>query len=89
MDSKVTFSPYTNYPDFEYDESDMSTQYFQIGAIKAFTNNEKIIPFGSFSLGATLYNVKKYADTWRFSITLGLGENSCFQNMWELWPADG
>ena len=78
MDSKVTFSPYTNYPDFEYDESDLSTQYFQIGVLKAFTNNDKIRPFGSFSLGATLFNVKDYADTWRFSVTLGLGVKFMF-----------
>jgi len=78
MDSKVTFSPYSNYPDFEYDESDLATHYFQIGVLKAFTNNEKIRPFGSFSLGATLFNVKEYADTWRFSVTLGLGAKFMF-----------
>jgi len=78
MDSKVTFSPYSNYPDFEYDESSLSTNYFQIGVLKVFTNNEKIKPFGSFSLGATLYDVKKYTDTWRFSVTLGLGVKFMF-----------
>ena len=78
MDSKVTFSPYSNYPDFEYDESDLATHYFQVGVLKAFTHNEKVRPFGSFSLGATLFNVKEYADTWRFSITLGLGAKFMF-----------
>ncbi|NOX86436.1 MAG: hypothetical protein GXO86_10830 [Chlorobi bacterium] len=80
MDSRAVFTPYSNYPDFKYEETGLSTNYFQIGVLKAFNNNPKIRPFGSFSMGATLFNLKEYADTWRFSITAGLGVKFMFSD---------
>jgi hypothetical protein len=59
---------------------DLSTNYFQIGALKNFGTDERLQPFGSFSLGATLFSPKEsdLSDTWRFSVTLGLGTKIFF-----------
>jgi len=80
MASKSKFTAYSSYPDYSDLETDMSTNYFQIGVIKPFKENEKISPFASFSLGATMFNVKEYADTWRFSITAGMGVKFMFSD---------
>jgi len=74
MDSRATFQPYNNFPDYEYTEFDVSVNYIQIGAIKTFSDDNAFKPFGSFSLGTTIFSPKTdYNDVWRFSITLGLG----------------
>ena len=74
MDSRATFQPYNNFPDYDYTEFDVSVNYIQIGAIKTFSEDDVFKPFGSFSAGATIFSPKSdYSDVWRFSITLGLG----------------
>ncbi len=73
LDSKAKFTAYKiGYND---DEVDVSTNYLQIGVLKTLGGDDKIKPFGSFSMGATIFSPKvgNYNDTWRFSITLGLG----------------
>lgn len=74
MDSRANFRPNDNYPDYDPAEFDVSVNYIQIGALKAFGGEDKFKPFGSFSAGATIFAPKNNIDNvWRFSITLGLG----------------
>ncbi len=76
MDSKASFSPYAGYPLLEYHETNLTTNYFQVGALKKFANQPaKAVPFGSFSLGATWFSPSEdgFQDVWRFSVALGLG----------------
>ncbi len=74
MGSKMTFSPYYIGSDFLYKESFVQTNYFQIGALKKLQlANEKVIPFGSFSLGATWFDTSDFGDKWMFSVVLGAG----------------
>jgi hypothetical protein len=85
---RVTFDPYPGYPAYEFEEFDLITNYFQIGAISKFYNGGSSVaqPFGSFSLGATWFEPTKnanstfenYEDVWRFSIILGLGVKLMF-----------
>jgi len=73
MGSNMSFSPYHGY-DYEYAESHLETNYFQIGALKKLKpDTNKVIPFGSFSLGATWFDASQFGDVWRFSATLGAG----------------
>lgn len=74
MQGEARFQVYPGYPDYSDEKTEISTNYFQIGVLKALSlNNPKIRPFGSFSVGATLFSLNEYTDTWRFSITAGLG----------------
>ena len=74
MGSDMTFSPHHIGSDYFYQESSVFTNYFQIGVLKKLRlPNEKIIPFGSFSLGATWFETKDFGDKWMFSIALGGG----------------
>jgi len=77
MDSEGKFTAYkAGFSDLQ---TNMSTNYFQIGVVKAITkSNPKIIPFGSFSLGATWFNFAEYDDRVLFSITAGLGVKFMF-----------
>lgn len=69
--------------EFSEDELYVSSNYFQIGGISKFYNNNNtaLQPFGSFSLGATWFDTSptsesdysSYDDVWKFSIALGLG----------------
>lgn len=79
MGSKVTFTPYGGYPLFKYKESNMQTNYFQIGALSNFgPSGGKVIPFGSISLGATWFDTSDFGDVWLFSATLGAGMKVMF-----------
>ncbi len=75
MDSEVRFTANRHsYPDYEDAEFNTSVNYIQIGALKNIGGDDKFKPFGSFSLGATIFSPKNdISDIWRFSITLGLG----------------
>ena len=75
MDSHLYFTPYNNFPDYEADDFDVSVNYIQVGALKTFSEEGAFKPFGSFSLGTTIFSDKTdtYANVWRFSVTLGLG----------------
>ncbi len=80
LDSKATFTAYPAYPLYDDDAVDISTNYFQVGILKAFSESDKVIPFGSVSLGAAVFSPKTadYNSTWRFSMTLGLGAKFMF-----------
>lgn len=90
MDSRATFTPYAGYPLYEYQEANLATNYFQLGIIsKFYSRDTKAEPFGSFSLGATWFDASStgssastwnFQDTWRFSITLGLGVKIMFSD---------
>jgi hypothetical protein len=80
MDGSADFIAYS--ADYHDRSFDLSTNYFQIGVLKNFTADERIQPFGSFSLGATLFSPKEseLSDTWRFSVTMGLGAKIFFSD---------
>ena len=83
MDGTLRFEPHDDYTvpprNLKAEETNLITSYFQLGVVGAFSrNNPNIIPFGSFSLGATLFSIDNYSDTWRFSITAGLGAKFMF-----------
>ncbi len=79
MDSEGKFTAYQ--AGFLDRQTNMSTNYFQIGVVKAISkSNPKITPFGSFSLGATWFDFADYDDSWLFSITLGAGVKFMFSD---------
>jgi hypothetical protein len=83
MDSRATFSPYSGYPDLSYAETNLATNYFQVGGIsKFYTQQTTVTPFGSLSLGATWFDPEdsQYQDVWRFSVTAGLGIKAMFSD---------
>ena len=59
---------------------DMSSEYFQIGGLRQVRiSSDAILPFGSFSLGTTRFNLKEtygqfsQGDKWFMSIALAAG----------------
>ncbi len=81
MDSKASFQPNFGYSDFPYAETNISTNYIQVGGIsKFYSQSTKLTPFGSMSLGATWFspNDNSFKDVWRFSVALGLGVKVMF-----------
>ncbi len=81
MDTRAWFRA---NPGFDYNdkEFDMSVNYIQVGALKSFDpGSTDFQPYGSFSLGATIFSPKTdIDDVWQFSITLGLGAKYWFSN---------
>lgn len=74
MESSASFTPYAGYPSYEFQKTDMATNYFQIGGLSKFGDvDAKAVPFGSFSLGATWFHTEDFGDEWRFSVVVGLG----------------
>jgi hypothetical protein len=53
---------------------DIATHYFHVGGVYGVRRGN-VMPFGSLTLGATLFHPKEnnLSDEWRFSATLGLG----------------
>ncbi|MEE9448605.1 MAG: hypothetical protein V3V72_01035 [Ignavibacteriaceae bacterium] len=55
----------------------LNIHYFQGGAVHEFREGRKqrAVPFGSFTLGATLFDASDptVSDEWRFSVTFGVG----------------
>jgi len=81
MSSELSFDAYPSYPLYSDDNATTSTNYIQIGTIKDMTiNNDKVTPFGSFSLGATWYSSDSYTTAWFFSVTAGLGVKVMFSD---------
>ncbi len=79
MDSEARFRANPSYPNFNDERFDVSVNYIQLGVLKNFNEGEKFTPFGSFSLGTTIFSPKtNIDDVWRFSITLGLGGKFMF-----------
>ena len=60
---------------------DMSSEYFQIGGLRQVRlSSDAVLPFGSFSLGTTRFNLKETKDSdfstgdkWYFSIAVAAG----------------
>jgi len=74
MDTEARFRANLNYPNYDDANFDISVNYLQVGVLKNFSDDDKFKPFGSFSLGTTIFSPKNdISDVWRFSITLGLG----------------
>ncbi len=79
LDNEAQFRSYYNKPGFEDENFELSVNYIQIGALKTFGTSDMVRPFGSFSLGTTIFSPKTDAsDAWRFSITLGAGAKIYF-----------
>jgi len=79
MQSSATFTPYTGYPGYEFQKTDIATNYFQIGGLSKFGDvDATAVPFGSFSLGATWFHTDDFGDEWRFSVVVGLGVKIMF-----------
>lgn len=76
------------YSGYDADELYVASNYFQIGGLSKFYNDNASVlqPFGSFSLGATWFETSPtsesqytdYEDVWKFSIALGLGVKIMF-----------
>ncbi len=63
-----------------YEPLDMSSEYFQVGGLQQInTGSDALKPFGSFSIGATRFNLQESygevnaADKWYMSIALAGG----------------
>lgn len=71
--STVTFRPDFNARPKE-DVVEVITEYWHIGGLRGIQQGA-VMPFGSFTLGATRYNFKTTLldDEWKFSVILGLG----------------
>ena len=81
MSSKASFSPYYGYPNLNYAETNLATNYIQVGGIsKFYSQNTRITPFGSVSLGATWFvpEDNRFSTVWRFSAAVGLGVKVMF-----------
>ncbi|MEE4258079.1 MAG: hypothetical protein V2I47_13660 [Bacteroidales bacterium] len=84
MQSKASFSPSFGYPDLEYVETDLATNYIQVGGIsKFYSRHTRITPFGSVSLGATWFAPEdaSFSTVWRFSAAAGLGVKVMFNDV--------
>ncbi|MEN8224483.1 MAG: hypothetical protein ABFS05_03900 [Bacteroidota bacterium] len=76
MDSKASFTPYFGFPLLKYRETNLATNYIQVGGISKFYRQEtRATPFSSLSFGATWFSPTdaSFRDVWRFSVTAGLG----------------
>lgn len=79
MDGKASFTPYYGFPAYSYREATMATNYIQVGGLsKFYRGNSKVTPFGSLSLGATIFSSSEFSNIWRFSATAGLGVKIMF-----------
>lgn len=79
MDSKASFSPYFGFPALSAREATMATNYIQVGGLSKFYRGaSKVTPFGSLSLGATVFSSSEFSNIWRFSATAGLGVKIMF-----------
>lgn len=71
QDTQITFDP-----DFKAKRTigDAAVEYWHIGGLRGVPQG-KVMPFGSFTLGATRINYKNstLSDDWRFSMILGGG----------------
>jgi len=63
------------YPGFNLNDqtADVASNYLQLGAISKMPVSEKVLPFFSYSAGATWFSSPDFAAVWRFSVTLGGG----------------
>lgn len=80
-----TTARFKTYYGFDFpelaDPFDVNVNYIQIGGVQeADVNNDKVKPFGAFTLGATYFNPtdSQINDSWRFSVTLGGGAKFWF-----------
>ena len=62
--------------------SDLTTNYFHIGILREMNEDKKFRPFGTFTLGTTIFDPKDsfYSSEWRFSLSLGAGAKYYFSD---------
>ncbi len=70
--SDLVVREYGNEP---FVATSVATQYFHVGAVKELIYEGVVRPYGTGSLGATIFSDREgyYSDKWRFSIGLGGG----------------
>lgn len=70
--SDLTVREYGNAP---YVYTKVATQYFHVGAVKELMSEGMVRPYGTGSLGTTIFSDQEGfdSDKWRFSIGLGGG----------------
>jgi hypothetical protein len=70
--SDLTVREYGNAP---YVYTKVATQYFHVGAVKELMSEGVVRPYGTGSMGATVFSDREgfESDRWRFSIGLGGG----------------
>ena len=69
QDTKLEFKPNTG---LKQDLGDASVEYYHVGAVYGVLR-DKVMPYTSFSLGATRAALSGAGDSWKFSIMFGLG----------------
>lgn len=74
MDSEATFKPYYGF-DLKQGKFGIASHYFQVGGLREVDlDNEKLKPYGLFSLGAAYFDTRDgVEDVWRFAVALGGG----------------
>jgi len=81
MQSVGKFTAYLGHPGYSDSQTDMSSNYFQIGSLKYLTlSNPNVKPFGSFTVGATWFDFADYDDKVLFSVVAGLGVKIMFSD---------
>lgn len=78
MDTDGDWRKYSGYPSFPEDTNniEVAVNYLQVGSVKEIPiDNEKLVPFGLFSIGATWFHPKATGgqDEWLFSLAAGAG----------------
>ncbi len=71
MDSRLTKETATGKENL----TNLATEYLQLGVLRQVYHNDRIAPFGLFTMGATVFTPKNsvYYTQWIFSIVLGGG----------------
>jgi len=71
MDSRLTKETATGKENL----TNMATDYLQIGVLRQVYHNDRIAPYGLFTMGTTIFTPKNsvYYTQWVFSIVLGGG----------------
>lgn len=59
--------------DFGTDERDLTTNYIHLGVTQEMNYGEAFRPFGTFTLGTTIFDTEENYAVWRFSMALGAG----------------
>ena len=77
----MNFKEYGQWEDENY-LFDVNTNFIQFGVLKEMGQGNVFRPFGTFSLGTTIFNPSdsNLNSSWRFSISLGLGAKIYFSD---------
>ncbi len=79
--AKMKFIEYGLYEN-ETSVFDLNTNYIHVGILREMNDGQVVRPFGTFSMGTTIFNSKDsfYSSIWRFSVGLGAGAKFYFSD---------